>query len=252
MNQVERCCICGKETDVNEETALLDGAICRRCAKGLSPWFHEREDADTAEIREQLRLRETNRERLRNFHPTRKFGDDTLVVVDDKAGTFVVTESKDLQAFNPEVLSLEDVMDCGIEQEEEREEIGPKRYQYRYILNLYIDVDHPYLSHLYFPLNREPLVYESRERSFLGFGGFDPSGEPDYQALEHRADVICAVLNREEEPDDGTHGVLPGEFSGSDDGRLDAGTGETVTCPWCGSSIPMTGNRCCPCCGGTL
>ena len=73
------CDICGEKIGLLGNRKLSDGNLCKDCAAKLSPWFTERKQSTVEEIREQLRLREENRQKLAGFHPTRTIGVDTKV-----------------------------------------------------------------------------------------------------------------------------------------------------------------------------
>lgn len=263
MRNREDCCdFCGQEIRSVVNTELLDGHICPDCAALLSPWFTEDLDCmEVDEIRQQLEGRERNRRQLKSFHPTRKFGYPTMVVVDDDAQTFVVTDSKDLLGTNPDILRIQDVDYCMSDVHKDRSEIGPKRYRYSYTFKMDIGVEHPYIDEITYALNEEPLQYESTEKGFLGMGGFDPEGEPDYDDLAALAEKIENVLTGEDDgTDDEKYRVQKGEFDGrpqkqeeslsDEDGRIAAG--KVVNCPWCGCKTPVNDKFVCVHCGGPL
>lgn len=264
-NDRNRCDICGEEIRGIGSTELLDGHICKDCASLLSPWFTEDLDCtELEEIQTQLDGREANQKAIAQFRPTRKFGGDMKVIVDDNAKTFVVTDSRDLWEDNPDIIRIEDVSYCLVTPEEERREIGPKRYRYRYRFLVEIGVDEPdYIDEISFYLNEKPLEYESSEKSFMGFGGFDPEGQPDYDELTALGEKLENVLGDDDDgTDDGLYAVGRGEFNtqpgdtGEAESYLDENgsfvPGKVVVCPWCGSKTIVTDKFCCEHCGGNL
>ena len=70
------CEICGKEVGMFGYKKLQDGEICKDCVKLLSPWLEERRESTVAQIKEQLAYRARNAEELKDFHPTKTFGDN--------------------------------------------------------------------------------------------------------------------------------------------------------------------------------
>lgn len=263
MRRDETCCdICGASIRVIGDTELLDGNLCQDCAKKLSPWFTDDLDCtDLEDIQAQLQGREQNLEDVQEFQPAWKFGFDTKILVDPEAGTFTVAKTRNLYEENTDIIRLDEVLDCTVSAEEDRAEIGPKQYRYRYQFKVDIMLDdHPYLDEIEFILNETPLEYISKEKGFLGFGGFDPEGEPDYDELAALGETIEAVLGGEEEVEiDPGCEVRPGEFITSGSGRgpkaevhEDFQPGKIVTCPWCGSKTVITDRFCCQHCGGNL
>ena len=251
------CERCGKTISPSGSYELLDGYLCQDCADLLSPWFNEFDMAEVDELENQIRLLEENQDRIPDFHPSRKFGDDILVVVDDKAKTFVVSDQKDLWADNAEIISIDDCCSCSVDVQKDCAEIGHKRYRYTYNFQVTIDLDHEYLSEITFPLNAQPLQYESSEKSFLGMGGFDPSEQEDYAHYAHMGEILENVLMDLEDEDEFTHefDVQPGEFSTDPSGCeevTDHLPGDMVVCPWCGCRTRVTEDFHCENCGGNL
>ena len=112
-----------------------------------------------------------------------------------------------------------------------------------------------------FPLNEQPLEYMSQEKGFLGFGGFDPEGQEDYDALMALGEKIENVLYSEDDgTDDEKYRVNPRDFAlrvepqvGVQlDGDNRFSPDQVVICPWCGSKTRVTGSFCCEHCGGNL
>ena len=262
-----RCVLCGNPIDPEVDMEVMSGYLCEDCVLKTSPWFEEFQYAETEDLRNQIRLRQENLDRLRDFVPSRCFGEETMVVVDDSHKTFMVTSEYDLSLENPELISVSDVIDCSVTVEQEREDLGDKTYCYSYQFVVDIDLNHPYLDHICFPLNEEPLSYESQEKSFLGFGGFDPEEEPDYQQLQDVAQAIEDVLNDLEDPEDRTaefdcdpEDFYVGDGETEEDPEEEDGEEETsdpqdpfagmVICPWCGCRTRVDSGVCTHCGGG--
>ena len=197
----DRCAVCGGRINPENDTEILDGYICEDCISKLSPWFEEFDCAEVDELKEQMRLRERIDRDLENFHPTRKFGEegDWMLLVDDEARTFVVTDTLDLEDCDSEVIHFENVTYCDNDVDDECDEIAPKLDRYSYTFNISIDLDHPYLENITYQLNEEPLEYEVKQHGFLGLGGHDAEEEPDYMEYQKLAEKICKVLNNEDD-----------------------------------------------------
>ena len=271
MEEELLCELCGEPVDEEYGAETGDGWICEDCASLLSPWMEDLEFTDTEDLEDQIAAREQNLEDLQDFVPTRSFyipGMDYKLFLDDETGRFLVTEGFHILDENPDILSLEDVMDASVEVEDQREDLQDDLYLYSYNLYMHIELDHPYLSNILIPLNREPLTFESSEKSFLGFGGFDPSEEVSYRNLEDFGqDLSDALLGLEEEINH-RYDVKPGEFcldqdeseeddpeeeSDPEDSPAEApGEGDVVICPWCGCRTHVTRNFRCEHCDGNL
>ena len=263
-NRECNCCdICGEEIRVIGDTELLDGHICQDCASLLSPWFTEDLDCtEVEEIQAQLDGRDANLEAIPDFHPSRHFGYGWKIIVDDQAKTFVVAETRDLWEENPDIIRIEDVSYCTVTPEEDRAEIGDRLYRYRYQFLVEIGVAEPdYIDEISFYLNEEPLEYESSEKSFMGFGGFDPEGQPDYDELAALAEKIENVLNDDDDgTDDSRYQVGRNEYNTQpseeeeiqleEDGSF--APGKVMVCPWCGSKTMVDESFRCKHCGGNL
>lgn len=272
MANRERCCICEKDFPESQLTETLDGFICEDCESLLSPWFMDLDCAETQDLIDQIDDRDQNQLDMADFVPTRKFGEHFKVIVDDETRNFVVAETRDLAEENPDILSIEDVLDCSLDVEETREEIEDELYRYSYTFHMCISMDHPYVDELNFVLNDRSVAFESSEHSFLGFGGFDPENEPLYMQYQELADKITEVLMDEEgEIDrDSRYQVEPGEFNTvlADEEEYEeedeeeeespvshtpkTPTDEIIVCPWCSSKIRMTKDFRCPYCGAQL
>lgn len=272
MEEQEVCRLCGREVYEDSAVEILDGYICEECSCRLSPWFKGQDMAEIEELESQIQAREENFEALRDFHPTRQFGDGPMVLVDDDAKTFVALKDCCLEDENPEIIPIQDVIDCSVDVEEEREKIGSGLYRYSYQFYVKIDLDHPYLDEIAFYLNEDPLCYESEEKSFLGLGGFDPENEEDYQYLARMSSTLEDVLNDLEDPDDRTdeYDIDPEAFESTDEEDYEDDSEEEydenedyeeesensedsfIRCPWCGSRIRADYEGNCPHCGGSL
>ena len=255
------CNICGKNMKPSESTELLDGFICDECKEKLSPWFKEFDTAEVDEIHQQIRGRERNQNEIRNFHPTRKFGEKPMLVIDDDAKTFVVTDSYDLVKANPDIIRLEDVLDCGFFVDDNREKLDNGSFLYTYNFVLDIDLYHDYLDKIRMYLNSQPLELESDKRSFLGFGKFDPSKDVNYHYYQAEGWFLSDILNDKDKPfdvDNDPHrfDVKPGEFNTNGSPSIhvehDVNEGNVVNCPWCGCKVKVTDTFRCPNCGGPL
>ena len=165
----KQCSICGGDIGLLGNRKLEDGNCCKNCAAKLSPWFSERRQSTVEDIKAQLEYREANQEKVAAFHATRTLGESTKVILDEDAGTFLVTSARNWQSVNPDVLSFSDVTGCTLDIDESRTEIEykdqeghhqsftPKRYAYSYDFYIVIHVNNPYFNEIRFKLNRSTV-----------------------------------------------------------------------------------------------
>ena len=120
------CDICGEKIGLLGNRKLADGNLCKDCAAKLSRWFTERKQSTVEEIREQLQMREENRQKLASFRPTRTIGVDTKVYVDETNGRFIVTDAQDIVKANPDIIEMRQVADCTMDIRHTRTELKRK------------------------------------------------------------------------------------------------------------------------------
>ncbi|NLJ70049.1 MAG: DUF4428 domain-containing protein [Clostridiaceae bacterium] len=161
----KNCDICGEKIKLLGNRKLEDGNICSKCAKKLSPFFSERRKSTLAEIKEQLQYREENEQQLNNFTPTRIFGNNTQIMVDETSRNFIVTSRKKWQEYNPDIISLDQVTYCNLKIDEDKKEIyrennegkrvsyEPRRYEYKYAFWIEIGIQSPWFDKIRFELS---------------------------------------------------------------------------------------------------
>lgn len=210
------CDICGEKIGLLGNRKLSDGNLCKDCAAKLSPWFTERKQSTVEEIREQLRLREENRQKLAGFHPTRTIGVDTRVYVDEPGKTFIVTGAQDIMKANPDLIRMDQVADCQMDIRHTRTELkrenaqgekvsyDPPVYEYDYTFWMEISViGHPYIGSIRFRLNdRDITIRSEARRSLLGMPTDDihPEFNVEYREYLEMATLIVAVMKIGSDP----------------------------------------------------
>lgn len=154
------CDVCGEKIGLLGNRKLEDGNLCKDCAAKLSPLFSGRRSATVEEIKAQLAYREENKQKLMSFGPSRTFGESKKIYIDDRAGTFIVTNRSNWRDANPDLISLSQVTGCNTEIKENRDEIyretedgksesyNPPRYEYSYEFRVEILVNSPWFSEI--------------------------------------------------------------------------------------------------------
>ena len=161
------CDICGGEIGLLGNRKLEDGNLCKDCARKLSPFMTDRRQSTVEEIRRHLAYREANLGVLAAIHPTTVLGGATKVYIDEAAGKFFVTRSRNWRDENPDVIDFSQVIDVRTEVTEHRTEeyhndregrnvsFNPPRYRYSYEFDTTILVDSPYFNEIRFELTEQ-------------------------------------------------------------------------------------------------
>lgn len=225
------CDICGEKISLLGNRKLEDGNLCKSCAGKLSPFFSERKSSTVEQIRQQLAYREENLAALANFHPTRSFGSNQKLYLDEKAGSFVICTSTNFTQQNPDLIPLSDVTGARLDVPESRREIyrqdregnrvsySPRRYEYSYNFVVTITVNHPYFDDITLRLNSSAVDGQDR----MGCQRYKEEGDALVKYLQ--------LLHMEQTQ------------------RENRGP---VICPYCGASTTPDDNGCCEYCGSAI
>ena len=245
------CDICGEKIGLLGNRKLENGNLCKNCAQKLSPWFSDRRNSTVEEIKEQLAYREANKERVTVFHMTRTLGTDTKVLLDEDAGTFMVTRARNLVEANPDVLDFADVTGCNLDIDESRSEIkredkdgkkvsyNPPRYEYSYDFYITIFVNNPYFDEMRFKINSSSVdITPSAMRPGMTVV-CNPESNVEYRNYKKLGEEIRQVLTQVRE--DVREKI-----------EQEAAPKAAVTCPYCGATTTPDANGCCEYCGGAV
>ena len=266
----KECAICGNDIGVLGNRKLEDGNMCKHCAAKLSPWFSDRRHSTVAEINEQLAYRARNAQSLKNFHPTRRIGENYKMIVEERGGVpyrFLVTAASDYTEENSDLILFTDVSSCNIHVDESRSEVmsrndkgeavsyNPPRYRYSYHFNVNLTVENnPYFSEIAFKLNgfSVDITPDSLGRmpgqtfGQLLFGGnsFDPNTHPEYSKFMRMCYDIEALVEAGRNA-----GIAESCAPIQDDAQSQAAFAPRF-CPECGT--PASGGKFCENCGSPL
>ena len=245
------CDICGEKIGLLGNRKLENGNLCKNCTQKLSPWFSDRRNSTVEEIKEQLAYREANKERVTVFHMTRTLGTDTKVLLDEDAGTFMVTRARNLVEANPDVLDFADVTGCNLDIDESRSEIkredkdgkkvsyNPPRYEYSYDFYITIFVNNPYFDEMRFKINSSSVdITPSAMRPGMT-AVCNPESNVEYRNYKKLGEEIRQVLTQVRE--DVREKI-----------EQEAAPKAAVTCPYCGATTTPDANGCCEYCGGAV
>ena len=166
MFEKKYCAVCGNEIKILGNRKLEDGNLCKDCAEKLSPWFDERRHSTVEQIKAQLAYREENRPKALAFNTTRSYGRcPSKLLIDEGAGTFMITSASDFAKANPDVLDLTQITSSILDIQEHKSELkqknaegkmvsyNPPRYEYSYDFYVKFTVNHPYIDDMRIRLN---------------------------------------------------------------------------------------------------
>lgn len=205
------CDICGGDIGLLGNRKLQDGNLCKNCAAKLSPFMTDRRESTIAEIQEHLAYREKNRALLGTLSVTRVLGHNTKVYIDDAKGLFFISSRRDWQAENPDVISVDQVINCNVTVNDHKRELyrkdpegrdvsyNPPRYEHSYGFGVAIDVNSPYFSHIGFELTAD-RPHDMRDPAYAAY---EQEAEELMEALQPRPAVVepAPVTNTVEAPD---------------------------------------------------
>jgi len=170
------CGICGEKIGILGNRKLEDDNLCKKCAALLSPFMTERRKTTLAEIKQHLAYREANKAEVAKFNVSKELGEDTLVLIDETAGKFIVTSSKKWQFENPDVIEISQVSGFDLDIKETKDEIkmkdsegkmisfDPPRYDIEYDFYFTIKVKSTWFSEIKFKLNRNRIEAQNPAR----------------------------------------------------------------------------------------
>ena len=161
------CDICGEKIGMLGNRKLEDGNMCKDCAKKLSPFCDDRRHSTIEQMKAHLQYREENKAVLRAFSPTLTLGEDKKIYIDQMKGNFVVSRHTpgNWSDENPDVMPIASITSCGLDIDEDRDEIymkngqgqnvsyNPPRYNFYYNFKLKFLVSNPYFDDFEVKLN---------------------------------------------------------------------------------------------------
>ena len=163
------CDICGEKIGVLGNRKLEDGNMCKDCAKKLSPFCDDRRHSTLEQMKAHLQYREENKNALRAFSPSLTLGESKKIYIDTMKGQFVVSSYSPGNANwteeNPDVMPIASITSCGLDIDEDRDEIymkngqgqnvsyNPPRYNFYYNFKLKFLVNNPYFDDFEVRLN---------------------------------------------------------------------------------------------------
>ena len=273
----KECSICGGEIGLLGNRKLEDGNLCKNCAAKLSRWFEDRRESTVEQIKEQLAYREANKAKVAAFNVTRTLGRNMKVLLDEDAGVFMVTDARDLEDENPDVLAFSDVTGCELDIDESEDEItfknaqgeeksyNPPRYKYFYDFYIIIHFSNPYFDDIRFRLNGSSVEIDPTRGMPVGPMGGRPGGapRPGMGAMGRAMNSMAShrSFNPENDPDYRNYLEMGEEIKEAlmnvrqrarDEMAAAAAPKASVTCPYCGATTTPDASGRCEYCGGSV
>ncbi len=276
----KECSVCGGEIGLLGNRKLEDGNLCKTCAGKLSSHFDGRRHSTVEDIKAHLAYREENARNLESFPVARVLGEYEQIHIEEIDGIptrFFITRIGETIKSNPDILSFADVISCGTEIDENKEELRqknsegqmvpytPPKYQYHYKFGVRIELrDHPFISKIEFAPHSDvvtlgatevtqlkSLLSPNRRPMMHGSASFAPSQGirqyKEYKALCEEVEKVFADSKKtpsKEEPDSvPTPDPFPQESPSTDAPR-------NKFCTGCGA--PAEGGKFCEYCGTPL
>lgn len=250
------CDICGGEIGLLGNRKLEDGNCCKNCAGKLSPWFEERRHSTVQEIKDQLALREANKELVRNFKVSRVFGENWELQVDEGAGRFLIARTNNIIEENPDVLSFSQITAVEYDFDEDRSEemtedkdgnkvsYNPRRYRFQYDFYITIKVSHPYFDEMRFSVNRNTIeVFPPASRGIVLLNN-DGKKTYEFQKYDGMSNEIRDYLLKKREENEARAEANTPTAAPESSAAIPA------ICPNCGA--PAEGRKFCESCGSKL
>lgn len=272
----KQCDICGNEIGMLGNKKLEDGNCCKECNKKLSYWFSGRRHSTVDEIKQQLQLREENKEKVQQFNTTNSFDGEVRILIDENMNAFMAVRTSNILDENPDVISLDDVSDVIIDIDETKDEIykliedeeghtekesyEPKRYEFSYMIRVLIHCKHPYIDEIEFDLNDDPIVVEVPNNNIndlfdggtlhLGRSLPGSSYPPTLQQKQQNGEYARFESLAKEIKQALLHKTCSSCCSTPN--NQPAVEDIMISCPWCGCKTHLTSSKECESCGGSL
>lgn len=195
----EKCDFCRGTIGASEQPVSENYHICKKCKKKLSPWFRAYSRSTAEQIRMQLDMRADNKQAADAFNITKKYGKGHYrIYFDEPARKFIVWG---MVSDNPDIFNFSQVIDVEtfnsvyrdevfIDEHEARIRHNPPLYEFRFDFFINIRLKHPYVDHINFSLNPEPIligIYSEKDRP-------DPSLYKIHDYYNQMANEIINIL----------------------------------------------------------
>lgn len=204
----KECDFCGGEIGMLGNRKLEDGNMCKECAKKLSPWFDDRRHSTVEQIKQQLDMREANKQAVAAFNVTKSYGEGThRIYIDEAAQKFMVCREKE-RNDNPDVFDFSQVTGVTVDVVEDRDEkfrtdgdgdrdsYFPPRYTYHYDIRMILYLRHPYVDDIIFDLNASRISTTLLGQAVPESQKPNPRSNNKFREIEQMGMEIKHILER--------------------------------------------------------
>ena len=162
------CNVCGGDFGSQKVHKLKDGKCCTPCAQKMSMWSGPRSQITVAQARQQIAWREAHRSDAKDFYPTKIYGFNSWIMVDEKTKHFTATRDLNIHKSTVDIIAFSQILNCQTMIKEQKTEVlqevwatdkhndsvcrkeryWPRRYHYGYNFILQLKVDHPFIREM--------------------------------------------------------------------------------------------------------
>ena len=230
------CDLCGDKLGIRGCYKLLDGNMCKTCARSISPFLTDYPNTYVADMQAHLDYRIGNSETLTNFHPTKVIGTHAILFIDKDAQTWCFCPTANYQKFQPDILQYSQIVDCSITIAEEKAEIfrtdaitvfekyRPPRYRTLYTFVITVTVNCTWYPTISYTINKKEI---------------DSTSSVSYEQTQQEAmELQRAILSMK--------GIAKRQRL-----QVDA-TSMPMICPNCHGEVFPNEYGCCPLCGSFI
>lgn len=166
------CDFCGEKIKFLGNRKVEDGNMCTDCAKKISPFMTDRRQTSVVEMKEHLQYREENKNKLSLLRGAQTIGEDSVkLLINRDNRVFAVTraDSGNLEAVNPDVISISDVQYVNVDKKEykieefykdsqgNRKSYNPRKYKISYDYIVTIAVHNKWFNDISFKVNQNRI-----------------------------------------------------------------------------------------------
>ena len=164
------CDVCGEKVGLLGGTKLVDGRLCKDCARKVSPHLTSLSRMTLSDYHEHVAYREQNANNLKEFNITHVIGDDNCkLYIDFDRRWFIVSSSSNWRSTNEDILSFDDIVNADMNVKESKTEqkykddegkmvsYNPPRYDYSYSFEVALLLNHPFWTQTNIKINRKKI-----------------------------------------------------------------------------------------------
>ncbi len=230
------CDLCGDKLGLRGCYKLLDGNMCKTCARQVSPLFTNYPETYVADMQAHLDYRIGNSEALEMFEPSKIVGTHATLFIDEATQSWCFCPTPNYKKFQPDILQYAQILDCTVTIKEEQAELfrtdavavyeryNPPRYHTLYSFVVTVSVNCTWFSSISYTINKNEITALS--------------GDHYNQAKKEANEIETAFLSM---------------MAQAEESKAAAdNTPVLMICPNCHAEVFPNEFGCCPCCGSFI